>query len=345
VQRAIVLFSLGFCFLVASCFPQFHSWRQKLTVEVATPAGDVSGSAVVQVDATFLSDPPLGTNEVNYNVTGEATVVEVAPGRYLFALVSGSETRFYGAAPDRFVRPSSFPDGPPVRLWRGEWLREIPRQTEPVSLLPDHVPMLVTFDDITRPETVRQVDPRDLDAAFGCDREPAASVLPWRAAGQVYEAWVADEAERLATPKAVSARAGFTGEVAAALEEIYRLALPDGPPADEGLARRRELDSIITQDQVDAWFASREALLMELPATLPSPEAVAEAWGGPCHRLAAVELAITDEPVTMGHLPPLFPWWPSRYNQQLDGDRYGNIFATFPIANSLNQLDFVRINQ
>lgn len=28
-------------------------------------------------------------------------------------------------------------------------------------------PMLVTFDDITKPETVREVDPEDLAAVFG----------------------------------------------------------------------------------------------------------------------------------------------------------------------------------
>ena len=33
---------------------------------------------------------------------GEATVVEVLPGRYLFALLKGSENRFITAAQDRF---------------------------------------------------------------------------------------------------------------------------------------------------------------------------------------------------------------------------------------------------
>ena len=31
----------------------------------------------------------------------------------------------------------------------------------------DHYPMLVTFDDIAKPETVKQVDPDDLAATFG----------------------------------------------------------------------------------------------------------------------------------------------------------------------------------
>ena len=46
-------------------------------------------------------------------------------------------------------------------------MRPIPGQTEPVTLTGDLIPMLVTFDDITKPETVREVDPEDLTAVFG----------------------------------------------------------------------------------------------------------------------------------------------------------------------------------
>jgi hypothetical protein len=132
-----------------------HEWHQKLTLVVQTPAGEVSGSAVVAVTALFGNIPATGT-EVEYSLQGEATVVEVAPGRYLFALVPGSEERFYAAAQDRF-------DG----MQRGEWLAEIPRQREAVSLLPDAVPMLVTFADVADPASVALVDPIDLAATFG----------------------------------------------------------------------------------------------------------------------------------------------------------------------------------
>ncbi len=52
-------------------------------------------------------------------------------------------------------------------MTRGAWLRAIPGQTEPVTLTGDLIPMLVTFDDITKPQTVREVDPEDLTAVFG----------------------------------------------------------------------------------------------------------------------------------------------------------------------------------
>ena len=132
-----------------------HQWRQATTVTVETPSGDRSGTAVVEVTAWF-GKVPASANEVEYRIRGEAVVVEVAPGKYLFALLGGSEERFYRAARDRF-------DG----MRRGEWLGEIPRQTGPVELTGKSVPLLVTFDDIADPKTVRRVEPSDLAASFG----------------------------------------------------------------------------------------------------------------------------------------------------------------------------------
>ena len=132
-----------------------HQWHQATTVTVGTPAGERSGTAVVEITAWF-GKVLLSANEVEYRVRGEAVVVEVAPGKYLFALLGGSEERFYRAARDRF-------EG----MRRGEWLGEIPGQTEPVELTGKSVPLLVTFDDITDPKTVRRVEPSDLAASFG----------------------------------------------------------------------------------------------------------------------------------------------------------------------------------
>lgn len=131
-----------------------HEWRQKLTVEVQTPGGPRRGSAVVQVNARFFHGST--GNEVTYQTKGEATVVEVAPGQYLFALIGGADERFYAAARDRF-------DG----MDRGEWLYEIPKQTEPVALTGGTIPLLVTFTDINDPTTVTRVDPANLTASFG----------------------------------------------------------------------------------------------------------------------------------------------------------------------------------
>ncbi|MEO1638741.1 MAG: hypothetical protein AAFU41_05780 [Pseudomonadota bacterium] len=156
MQRIARLLCLALaCLALSACYER-HEWRQKLTVVVDTPDGKVSGSAVVQVNATYWGQlPPTGT-EVEYDIRGEATVVEVAPGRYLFVLLGGSAERFKAYSGDRFRG-----------MKRQEWLREIPRQTEPVTIPLENAPMMVTFLDINDPASVREVDPENIAEVFG----------------------------------------------------------------------------------------------------------------------------------------------------------------------------------
>lgn len=152
-----LILSVGIVILSVFSAPEKNGWHQKLMLEIDTPAGSVSGDSVVAVGVSHYSDATanFGT-EVGYSTTGEATVVEVTSGHYLFALISGSEDRFSKAAAERFRG-----------LSRKDSLREIPRQTEPVTLTGVNLPMLVTFDNLLDPTTVRQVNPNDLESIFG----------------------------------------------------------------------------------------------------------------------------------------------------------------------------------
>ncbi len=132
-----------------------HEWHQKLTVVVDTPSGEVSGSSVVEVTATF-GQLPMTDREVWYSLRGEATVVEVAPGRYLFALLGDSNERYYRAVRDQFEN-----------MDRGDWLKRIPDAKGVVTLEPKIYPLLVTFRDVDNPKTVRKVDPADISAVLG----------------------------------------------------------------------------------------------------------------------------------------------------------------------------------
>ena len=96
--------------------------------------------------------------EVWYSVIGEATVVEVAPGRYLFALLDGSEERYYGAVREQLQG-----------MRRGEWLKRIPTMKGIVTLKQKNYPLLVTLGNLNDPESVRKVDPRSLQATFGSE--------------------------------------------------------------------------------------------------------------------------------------------------------------------------------
>lgn len=157
MKRLLLLPLLLLVLAIYSCLPARHSWHQKLTLIIDTPQGQVTGSSVIEVRVRFYDGGEfLSGTEVIYDLTGEAAVVEVLPGRYLFALLGDSEERFAAAAKDRFQG-----------LRRGEWMKEIPKQTEPVTLTGPLIPMLVTFTNINDPKTVALVDPADLEASFG----------------------------------------------------------------------------------------------------------------------------------------------------------------------------------
>ncbi|MEQ9020287.1 MAG: hypothetical protein RLO47_15240 [Nitratireductor sp.] len=135
-------------------------WRQKLVIEVETPSGIVSGGSVVAVEAGTSPKwaPGAGAGGMGARVRGEASFVEVAPGRFLLALHGG------GAWEREVALTLFFPEPAPPPLERAERLesmretREVPRQ---------RYPLLVTFTDIADPTTVRRVDPDDLAAHFG----------------------------------------------------------------------------------------------------------------------------------------------------------------------------------
>lgn len=146
-------------------------WRQRLTVTVETSAGEVGGSAVSEVRFVDYSGPyvlreasgPRGT------VRGEAVAVEVLPGRWLFALLDGGEN------PEGAAKSWAFAAFAPARdannTWRDFWERvrdiEAQPQDTPVPLPREAWPLMVTFDDIADPASVRRVDPDDLAATFG----------------------------------------------------------------------------------------------------------------------------------------------------------------------------------
>ncbi len=151
---------------------QTVSYNQRLTVIVDTPAGEVRGAAVTSVTNIDTSGiiVPREARGVSSKVVGEAVVVEVTPGRWLFALLDGREDGLgkaeYLVYPAFALDKALGTDG--FRSYEAAMakLRAQPPDT-PGTIPPSDYPLMVTFDDITKPETVRQVDPADLAAAFG----------------------------------------------------------------------------------------------------------------------------------------------------------------------------------
>ncbi|MGL4235412.1 hypothetical protein [Tabrizicola sp.] len=146
------------------------SWNQRLTLVIETPQGDVRGSAVTRVENVTTGVFADSSPRVRW--TGEALALEVLPGRWLFALLDSDGAVDAGhwvyTAYDLWasggVYGYHFPNYDAVRT---RVLAQPLDTPVPLPLQLEGGPMLVTFDDITKPETVREVDPANLAAVFG----------------------------------------------------------------------------------------------------------------------------------------------------------------------------------
>ena len=137
-----------------------YSWHQKLTVEIETPDGVKSGSSVVAVSWSSVPQFLPDVNPVSNQITGEATVVDLGNGKYLFALLKGASILAQRTVVSRSV-------GPAANAWFYHASKVRSHLGKPVSIESKQIPMLVTFGDINDPKTVKRVDPNDLDASFG----------------------------------------------------------------------------------------------------------------------------------------------------------------------------------
>ncbi|UJW73549.1 hypothetical protein [Rhizobium sp. SL42] len=161
---AVLAMGLSGCDLLFD-LPEWQ-WHQKLTVSVMTPEGLKSGSSVTSARIEF---PPKWTGVGDAagmqrgGVSGEAVAVDLGEGRYLFALLQGytewtAYTAFFPELEGKaMLKKEMFPYLDQMVASTGQ-SRDVPRK---------HYPLLVTFEDINDPASVRRVNPSDLSAAFG----------------------------------------------------------------------------------------------------------------------------------------------------------------------------------
>ncbi|MDO6591302.1 hypothetical protein DS901_00635 [Loktanella sp. D2R18] len=152
--------TLVLCLLLTASCNKVYTWHQKLTVTVQTPTGEVSGYSVTEITKTHSDswyDLPEARG-VRSDVRGEAVVVEVAPGKYLFVLLDGVEDLAYHTFTQfPYTRGSEF----------DRWARSIERHRGSAEVPQDAYPMMVTFTDIADPTSVILVDPETLANTFG----------------------------------------------------------------------------------------------------------------------------------------------------------------------------------
>ncbi|MCB1454472.1 MAG: hypothetical protein KDJ43_12580 [Rhizobiaceae bacterium] len=175
-------------------WPEF-SWNQKISVTVEAGGRAHANSSITQVTVRYQPQllPQVGV--ATRTIHGEAVALQLPSGRYLFALLSGSDN---AASHAQFVAANVFSDLPhdPHAGPRESISAALADLDEVSRVLPvDLYPMFVTFDELSDPLTVRQIDPLNLEAEFGAGvrllsvtlattDEPASdgtikSILPW----------------------------------------------------------------------------------------------------------------------------------------------------------------------
>lgn len=162
-----IFVALALCLPLAGCdILGFHDWEwhQKLTVSVMTPEGMKTASSVVSV-RVYATPSWWGLGDFRGagggSLSGEAVTVDLGNGRYLFALLKDYS---YETARETFISKEKQPRTKAEAIATYDRLE---RMRGSRTLAREHYPLLVTFDDINDPASVRRVDPTNLSASFG----------------------------------------------------------------------------------------------------------------------------------------------------------------------------------
>lgn len=138
-------------------------YRYRLTVEVVTPEGRRSGSAVRAFIWTRQPTAFTGV-DVHYSERGEAVVVDLPRGRSLFVLLNVTPSNLVEMAVN-----TGQPSRASVAIQQASASRTmyvVPRKHEFQASNREY-PRFVTFADMANPKSIAAVDPDDLANTFG----------------------------------------------------------------------------------------------------------------------------------------------------------------------------------
>jgi hypothetical protein len=163
-RRAFVGVAGAMAILLSGCGSS-ETFRYKMAVELETPQGVKTGFAVREV--SYYARPAGGGG---MRVRGEAVMVDIGPGKTLFALLTGAngDGDYAAGVFDFALKAEMEPGGANTGYIAGKYAElypTAPRTKSPIQF--GALPMLVTFSDINDPKSVEQVDPADLAASFG----------------------------------------------------------------------------------------------------------------------------------------------------------------------------------
>lgn len=155
-------------FGLAGCWRRTYKWNQKVTVVVDTPEGERSGSAVSEI-AVIVGRLPMSGNILDGWGRGESTVVDLPDGKLLLATLIGASWEGNASTiVERIFAKNIFYDG---KMSEEDFLNvkfsKLSKIRGKVQLSGRTLPLLVTFADMSDPNTLRVVKPDNLAAAFG----------------------------------------------------------------------------------------------------------------------------------------------------------------------------------
>lgn len=129
------------------------TWRYRMTVTVETPEGDKSGYVVWQVTADSNWAPLPEQAPMNFEVKGEAVVVDLGQRGVLFALLRGQTL---GSDYSKYVLFKAIPSPAPSSRIAKPLGADV-KFVGGTPLPPDQYPMFVRFRDLNDPKTVESL--------------------------------------------------------------------------------------------------------------------------------------------------------------------------------------------
>ena len=157
-QILLALFIGLILFILWAITPSTNQWNQKLTLYITTPTGEVAASSVINIKYGSALKWAGALDGADFTVRGEAVVADMSEGRFVFALLT--ET-------GEDLAIDTYRDVFDAAKDRTQWIRKLTNQTEERDMPADDYPLLVTFEDIKDPTSVRQVQPDDFATSFG----------------------------------------------------------------------------------------------------------------------------------------------------------------------------------